>query len=134
MITSPIVTESELNTLNLVVPGHFKMRREGRRIFLEFYSPQEMGRGTLLFDYQICPASKQDFSGTLLAVVVEDLAATVANLHHELKDSIDVHPTERVLRIINGASQSVTRRKLPKREFQILTNEIYTMEEEKWFG
>lgn len=134
LITSPNLTDTEVNALNLIVSNWFHVRAEPGRVILEFYSPPETGQRKLLFDYEILPAGHPNFAGTVLGTVVEDLAGTVASLYEGLKDASEEHALQRILKIINGASAAVTGRRLPQGELRILTNKIYTVEEPDWFG
>lgn len=131
MITSPTPTESEIAVLNAILPGHVKIRLESGMVLMEFRAP-EPGESVPLFAYEITPAPGGDFAGPGLAELLEDLAATVTNLIRGTGEAADEHPLQRILLIVNGATESVHRRRVAGGRFRVLTHAIYSTNEDDW--
>lgn len=129
MNTSAIITPDELAVLNLLVRDACKVVLAADTVQLQCYSPHKK----LLFAYDILPGTSSGYAGDKLAAVLEDLAGTVRTLFQVYKES-DTPVFERIMKIVNGASESVTTRLLQNREFSIITAQIYTVAEEDWVG
>ena len=132
MITSATLTEPEISVINAILPDWIQVRLEAGLLLMEFRSPPESGDSAALFSYEIAPAPQAGFSGPALTVLLEDLAATVANLMRGLNDAAQAHPFQQILQVVNGAVESVRARRVAGNQFRVLTHEIQSSNLEDW--
>lgn len=134
MITSAILTESQLAGLNAIVPSFFKVKVKDNIVVIEFYSPPETGRNALLSSFRILPAANPDYTGSKLAEVVEDLCGTVTTLYREYAEKPEMDAIERGMKLMIKTIKSVKQRKLSQNELEIINNSFDSIVDRDWFG
>ena len=134
MKTSAEISLSQINALNLVVPSSFTVKVEKGVLKLVCYSPEDTPKLKPLFAYEILPLGETGYEGELVAELIEDLSGTVSTLYNVYSEEGGIDILERVLSIVNGASQSTSERLLTNRAYKIMTDEIYTVDATDWFG
>jgi hypothetical protein len=122
------LSENDVNALGLLLPSGFALKAEALALFVTFRNPS----ATPLVTIEISPFHKKDFSGTLLATFVEDLARTMKLAHAELAASTD-DVQNRILHLLHEPVHQPMTRHLAGHEFRVRVRTIHTTKLEDWF-
>ncbi|WP_129661505.1 hypothetical protein [Bacteroides fragilis] len=134
MKTSVQLSDNELNILNLIISPFSKAEVVNGFLTILFYSVSDRMKSNPLFAYQLLPQKNTGYEGTEVAAILEDLTQVVYVLYDVCSNEPETEIRERIFRIVSGAAESTATRLIPGGSYQIVTDQIYTVDESDWFG